>query len=110
MARGYTASMVLKPAINLFFLAGLLSLPTYAGADSYRCGRKLVRTGDSAAKVLEVCGEPRFKSGGQGEIRIRGVVKQARVQRWHYRQGSRRLEHVVLIYKGKVAAIEVAGR
>ena len=102
--------MMSKPVTYLIFLSCLLSLPEYAGADSYRCGRKLVRTGDSVAKVLEVCGEPRFKSSGQGEIKIRGVAKQARVQRWHYRQGSRRLEHVVLIYKGKVAAIEVAGR
>ena len=64
----------------------------------------------SVAKVLQVCGEPRHKSSGQGEIKIRGVAKTTRVQRWHYRQGSRRLEHVVLIYKGKVAAIEVVGR
>lgn len=102
--------MALKPVLSLFFLAGLLILPASAGADSYRCGQKLVRSGDSVAKVLQVCGEPRHKSSGQGEIKIRGVAKTTRVQRWHYRQGSRRLEHVVLIYKGKVAAIEVVGR
>ncbi len=102
--------MVLRPDLMLIFLAILLALPADAGADSYRCGRKLIRTGDSTAKVLQVCGEPRFKSSGQEEIEIRGVAKTTRVQRWHYRQGSRRLEHVVLIHKGRVAAIEVAGR
>ena len=81
-----------------------------AEADSYRCGRKLVRDGDSVAKLLAVCGEPRLRASGNGTIRVDGLKKKVSVQRWHYKKGSRALEHVVLIYKGRIAAIEVAGR
>ena len=81
-----------------------------ACADSYRCGRKIVRDGDSVSRLLAVCGEPRFKDSASEMIDVDGFRKKARVQRWYYRQGSRRLEHIVLIYNGKIAAIEVGGR
>ena len=80
------------------------------GADSYRCGRKIVRDGDSVAHLLALCGEPRLKSRGAAVIRVDGVDKRASVQRWHYKKGSRSLERIVLIYRGKIAAIEVGGR
>lgn len=91
-------------------LAVLLVLPVGLDADSYRCGRKLVRTGDSVSRLLQICGEPRFKSSGSDLIEIDGIPKKASVKRWHYKQGSRSLERIVLIYKGKIAAIEVGGR
>lgn len=91
-------------------LFGLLLVPAEATADSYRCGRKIVRTGDTVARLLLVCGEPRFKSSGSGEIKINGVSKRAQVKKWHYKNGSRSLERIVLIYKGEIAAIEVGGR
>ena len=79
-------------------------------ADSYRCGRKLIRTGDSAADVLRVCGEPGYKDRGQQMLRQGGVEKSARVERWYYRKSRRSLEHVVLIHQGRVVAIEYGGR
>lgn len=86
-------------------------LPAFdAGADSYRCGRKIVRDGDTVAQLLALCGEPRFKSKGAAVIRVDGVDKRASVQRWHYKKGSRSLERIILIYRGKIAAIEVGGR
>ena len=81
-----------------------------AGADSYRCGRKIVRDGDTVAQLLALCGEPRFKSRGAAVIRVDGVDKRTSVQRWHYKKGSRSLERIVLIYQGRIAAIEVGGR
>lgn len=92
----------------LIVLNGLLAVPVEA--DSYRCGRKLVRDGDSVAKLLAVCGEPRLRSSGSGTIRIDGVKTSVRVQRWHYKKSRRALEYVVLVYRGKIAAIEVGGR
>jgi hypothetical protein len=91
-------------------LATLVLLPTLAEADSYRCGRKIVRSGDPVARLLEVCGKPRRKDSGSETIEVSGVPRRVKVQRWYYKQGSRRLERVVLVYRGKVAAIEVGGR
>jgi hypothetical protein len=81
-----------------------------AQADSYRCGRKLIRTGDSAAAVLRVCGEPKYKDRGQQTLRLGGAEKSASVERWYYRKSGRSLEHIVLIHKGRVVAIEYGGR
>ena len=36
----------------------LLLLPALASADSLRCGRYLVNTGDFQSRVLDICGEP----------------------------------------------------
>lgn len=83
---------------------------TDADADSYRCGRKIVRDGDTVAHLLALCGEPRLKSRGSALVRVDGVDKRATVQRWHYKKGSRSLERIVLIYRGKIAAIEVGRR
>jgi hypothetical protein len=91
-------------------LATLWTLCAGAQADSYRCGRQLIRTGDSAADVLQVCGEPRYKDRGQETLRLGGAEKSASVERWYYKKSRRSLEHVVLIHKGRVVAIEVGGR
>jgi hypothetical protein len=79
-------------------------------ADSFRCGRKLIKTGDSTGDVIRVCGEPRHKDRGKEKIKLNGVVKNTSVQRWYYKKNSRSLEHIVLIYQGRVKSIEVGER
>ncbi len=96
--------MVLLTAI----LLNCLSINVYA--DSFRCGRKLVRTGDSASRVLQQCGEPRFKDSGVEKIRSPGGSEKVNVKRWYYKGSSRSLERIVLIYRGKVVAIKTGKR
>ena len=79
-------------------------------ADSYRCGRKLVREGDSTARLLTLCGEPRFKDSGTEKIHIKGSLANKRVQRWHYKKNSRSLERIVLIYSGNIVGIKTGSR
>lgn len=79
-------------------------------ADSYRCGRKLIRTGDSTGDLIRVCGQPRHKDRGTEKIKLNGVSQNASVQRWYYKKSARSLEHIILIYKGRVSGIEVGGR
>ena len=94
----------------LLSLALLLFLPALVVADSYRCGRKIVRSGDSVSRLLTLCGEPRRKESASETIVFSGVPRKVRVQRWYYQRNNRRLERVVFVYKGKIAAIEVGGR
>lgn len=97
--------------VSAFGLALLLALQFQeAAADSYRCGRKLIRSGDSPADVLRVCGEPQRKDRAHETIRVNGTTQSLPVERWFYRQGRRSLQHMVLIYRGKVVAIEASGR
>ena len=79
-------------------------------ADSFRCGRKLVSTGDSTGDLIRVCGEPRHKSRGQGKIKVNGISKTVSVERWYYKKSARGLEHIIEIYKGQVSAVEVGER
>ena len=79
-------------------------------ADGYRCGRKLITSGDSSGDLIRVCGEPHHKDRGYEKIKVNGVSKDTRVERWYYKKNSRSLEHVILIYKGRVNAIKVGGR
>ena len=99
----------LRP-VFLSFLAAAVFLPALADADSYRCGRKIVRSGDPVSRLLELCGKPKRKDSGSETIEVSGVPRKVKVQRWYYKQGSRRLERVVFVYRGKIAAIEVGGR
>ena len=104
MRMSRSIAMLLLGTGCLFFLAETVR------ADSYRCGRKLIHSGDSTSEVLRVCGEPHFKDRGVERIEIDGVRKDIRVHRWYYRKSRRSLEHVVLIYRGRVRGIEVRGR
>ena len=79
-------------------------------ADSFRCGRKLVKTGDSKGDLLRVCGEPRHKDRGREKVRINGVSQNAGVERWYYKKSARGLEHIIVIHKGRVSSIEVGSR
>lgn len=102
--------MVAKIPFLLAICAALFLANNLAWGDSYRCGRKIVRTGDAVSTLVEVCGEPRHKGRGKHTLMVDGRLRQVTVQQWHYRMGSRRLGRVVMIYRGKIAAIEVARR
>lgn len=78
-----------------------------AWSDSYRCGRKIIRSGDTAAQLLRVCGEPLHKDRGQETISVDGARQKVRVERWYYRQSRRSLEHVIMLHRGKVVAVDV---
>ena len=97
----------LKTAI---FCCTLTVLVSELPADSFRCGRQLINTGDSASEVLRVCGEPHYKDRGNEIVKIDGMSKNTRVERWYYKKSSRSLEHAILVYKGSVVGVEVGDR
>jgi len=101
------------PARLLLVIFLIVIVSTYSGksdADSFRCSGKIIRTGDSRAAVLQKCGEPRSRDRGNETVRVPGGQKDVRVERWHYKKSSRSLGRVVMIYKGKVVAIETGDR
>ena len=95
---------------RLIALTAGLAVASAAAADSYRCGRQLVRDGDSVARLLRVCGEPRGRDRATETLLIDGRYGPQRVERWYYRKNRRSLEYAVLIHRGRVAAIRVVGR
>ena len=97
-------------SVFMILLMLMLVLIESAGADSFRCGRKIVRTGDSPGDLLETCGKPRHKDKGYENLREHGSQKKVRVERWYYKKSSRRLEQVVVIHKGRIIAIDTGKR
>ena len=109
------------PLLVPFLFLDSLSIP-YLAADSYRCVRKVIKTGDSAREVLKKCGHPDHKDCGHKEIKghrhpwfhfkikIDGNTTRNRVECWYYQKNSRSIERAVLIYRGQVKAIEMKRR
>ena len=79
-------------------------------ADSIRCGRKVIRTGDSSSLLLKKCGQPDSKDRGVEQVKLDEGRKKVRVERWHYQKSSRSLSRAVWIYRGKVVAVDTGGR
>lgn len=80
-----------------------------AQADSFRCGLKVVRSGDSQSTLLKACGEPKRRDSAQERVGSASGQKTVRVQRWYYQNSGRRLERVVMLHEGKVVAVRIAG-
>jgi hypothetical protein len=94
----------------LTFLLIMTAFTDTVWADSFRCGRKVVRTGDSPADLLQRCGKPRHKDKGYENVREKGRQNRVRVERWYYKKSSRRLEQIVLIHRGRIVAIDNGSR
>ncbi|MCG6886791.1 MAG: DUF2845 domain-containing protein [Proteobacteria bacterium] len=80
-----------RTKMGLAISVGLLVMQSVQ-ADSLQCGTNLVSVGDEEYTLLEKCGEPSMKEGGN----------------WIYNQGQDNLVMVVEISDGKVQSIRTA--
>ena len=87
-----------------------LLLFTGAHADSVRCGRRVVHTGDTLELLRSRCGEPNGRDHAVEQFWLDGVLQKVRVERWYYKPGNRKLGRVILVYRGKVIGIRTGGR
>ena len=77
-----------------------------AHADSFRCGTRLVKTGDSIGRLLEACGKPGHKYKAKVAVRSAGSRKTTSVTNWVYQRGSKK-NMVVSLLSGSVVKISV---
>lgn len=87
-----------------------VAMAEMALADSMRCGRKVVRNGDSPSRLLLYCGEPSYKGRGVAEVKTPEGRKRVKVEQWHYNPGKGALKRVVLVYQGEIVGVKTAGR
>jgi len=85
-------------------------LSASVAADSFRCGRKVVRSGDSQSELLTACGEPQRRDSAQEGLWIGSSQKTVKVHRWYYKTSGRRLERTVVLYQGKIVAVRSGKR
>jgi len=95
---------------RLAALVAALALAAPVAADSYRCGRRLVRDGDDVERLLRLCGEPGHRDRGTETLLLDGRFGPQRVERWYYRKNRRSLPYVVMVHRGRVVAIRVGRR
>jgi len=97
-------------AIVLLLVLILLLQIESVEADSFRCGQKLVRSGDDQSELLRICGDPIRKDSAQERVGSGSNQKTVKVHRWYYKNSGRKLERVVMLYQGKIIAVRTTGR
>jgi len=84
----------------------LILLSSNADANSFRCGRTLVKVGDSSNALIKKCGSPLRKYSSKETINEHGRQQRVGVSNWVYeRRGKQNM--IVSIRSGTVMKIQV---
>ncbi len=75
-------------------------------ADSFRCGRSIIKVGDSSNKLIRKCGQPARKYSSREVISDRGRQVRAGVSNWVYVR-SRGKDMIVAVYSGVVIKLQI---
>jgi hypothetical protein len=97
---------MMKPMLKSGFLATVLLLPSLATADSFRCGRKLVKTNESANALIKKCGQPVRKYSSKTEAWIEGSRKRVSVSNWVYERRGKR-DMIISVHQGNIIKLSV---
>lgn len=109
----------MKTGILIVSLVFGMCMSVQVHAESMRCGKKVVKTGDSTSKVLATCGEPfqrEFvgveKSKIKEEIDQGSVTetKEVKVEKWTYNFGAGTLLRLLTFKDGMLVEIETGDR
>ncbi len=103
----------LAAAATLAILAALATVTPAARASGYstwRCGARLIATGDSASRVLSRCGDPSYVTTSAELVTFRlvsgiEVSRLVSVETWTYDRGSRELLRYLVFRDGRLMRI-----
>lgn len=90
--------------LNVFLV--FLFLYTNVTADSFRCGRSLVKIGESNNALIKKCGEPARKYSSKETLVNRGRSSDVSVSNWVYERRGKN-DMVVSMRAGSIVKIEV---
>ena len=88
----------------LFTLFILLSSDIFAG--SFRCGRKLVKAGDSGNMLIKKCGKPARKFSSKQTFSDNGRQSNVAVSNWVYERHGKK-DMIVSVRNGAIINIQV---
>lgn len=112
--------IIITPETASKLVAVLVALVLLGGGTAHAaltCGRSVVAPGDTAAEVLEKCGEPSRRQSVDGKPKT-GRVKTTSGGKakggggrevWVYDLGARQLVRYLTFDRGRLRAIEVGG-
>jgi len=81
-------------------------LSNHVLADSFRCGRTLVKEGESSNALIKKCGKPVRKYASKELINDHGHRKNVSVSNWVYERRGKN-DMIVSILSGSVIKIQV---
>ena len=88
-------------------LAVLLWLPAATlVADSFRCGRTLIKVGESNNALVKKCGNPVRKFSSKERLVVQGHSSMAAVSNWVYERRGKK-DMIVSVRAGSIVKIEV---
>jgi hypothetical protein len=92
MMKTQAAVLIVAAVLVMGLLVGVVPERAFA----FRCGTSIVSVGDSVADLFKNCGPPTFKQ----------TPRQTGAETWWYNQGAARFITKVVIFGGKITAIE----
>ena len=90
---------------RLLLLAICVLLSDSTSADSFRCGRSLVKVGDSSNTLIKKCGDPVRKYSSKENISEKGRQVNTGVSNWVFPRQSGK-DMIVSIYGGAVVKMQ----
>ena len=75
-------------------------------ADSFRCGRKIVKQGDSGSSLIRKCGNPVRKYSSKEMVNDQGRLSKVAVSNWVYER-KRGKDMIVSVRSGTVIKIQL---
>ena len=91
---------------KILLISAAIMFSDYAVADSFRCGRKIVKEGDSGSELVRKCGKPARKFSSKATISEQGRQSKVSVSNWVYER-NRKKDMIVSIRSGTVIKIRV---
>jgi hypothetical protein len=84
----------------------MISLGGNLAADSFRCGRKIVKTGESSNALIKKCGQPVRKLKSNEQVKLDGQKKRTAVSNWVYERRNKK-DMIVSVKNGTVVRLEI---
>lgn len=84
----------------------MISLGGNLAADSFRCGRKIVKTGESSNALIKKCGQPVRKLKSNEQVKLDGQQKRTAVSNWVYERRNKK-DMIVSVKNGTVVRLEI---
>lgn len=91
---------------KLLLLSAAMLFSSITAADSFRCGRKVVKQGDSGNELVKKCGKPVRKFSSKEVISEQGRQSKVSVSNWIYER-NRKKDIVVSVRGGTIIKIQV---
>ncbi len=92
--------------IRLVLLVMFTLVSIDVSADSFRCGRKVVKSGESTNALIKKCGHPVRKYSGKETVTDQGRSLLVGVSNWVYERNGKK-DMIVTVRSGAIVKMQV---